>query len=232
MGITLEGTEDFKFKLTSVGPRIALSALSKESRSGSLYFVVDCYEVTFEDGTEERVYLENLQRMLGLDGDPDCGFYESDDYDTDPTDILAALWAVEKEHADGLSEHFEERNPVSVEVYANALVRFNEDDLKTMLAYLNKHMPKEAPLTMAEVASFDLGAIQRFTPGEGEPQRADGTGVAMHFHKEFPDQGLPLLGLCILVHAVAHELDSMDVEEEPLYRKVLWHHEEEEEAAS
>jgi hypothetical protein len=225
MGIILEGTEDFKFKLTSVGPRIALEELSKESRSGSLFFVVDSYEVTFEDGTEESVYLESLEGLLGLDGDPDCGFYESEDYDTDPTDILAAVWAVEKEHADGLSEHFEERNPVSVEVYANVLFRLCKDDWKAMLAYLNKHLPDEAPLTIKEIAGFDLGTLLRFTPGEGEPQRVDGTGVVMHFHKEFPDEGLPFLGLCVLVHAVAHELELMDVEEEPLYHKVLWRQE-------
>lgn len=222
MGIILHGTDDFKFKLTSVGPRIALEELSRASLSGSLYFVVDSYEVTFEDGTEESVYLEGLEELLGLDEDPESGFYESNDFATDPAEILAALWAGEKEHADALGERFEARDPVSVEVHANVLFRFFEDDWEAMLAYLNEHLPGEAPLTMEEVAGFDLDTLLRFTPGKDEPQRADGTGVVMRFHEAFPDEGLPLLGLAVLVHAVTHELEEMDVEEEPLYQEVLW----------
>ena len=222
MGIILHGTEDFKFKLTSVGPRIALEELSRASLSGSLYFVVDSYEVAFEDGTEESVYLEGLEELLGLDEDPDCGFYESNDFDTDPAEILAALWEGEKEHARALGERFAARDPVSVKVHANVLFRFYEDDWEAMLAYLNEHMPDDAPLTIKEVAGFDLDTLLRFTPGKGEPQRADGTGVVMRFHEAFPDEGLPLLGLAILAHAAARELEEMDVEEEPLYQEVLW----------
>lgn len=75
---------------------------------------------------------------------------------------------------------------------------------------------------MEEIATFDLGTLLRFEPGKDEPSRADGTGVAMYFHETMPEDGHPFLGLAILVHAVTHELEEMDVEEDPLHDKVLW----------
>ena len=225
MGIILHGTEDFEFKLTTVGPRVALEELSRASLSGSLYFVVDSYEVKLEDGTEESVYLESLEELLGLDEDPERGFYESSDFDTDPAEILAALWAGEREHAEALGAYFEERAPVSVEVYANVLFRFYEDDWDAMLAYLNEHMPDEAPLTMKEVAGFDLDTLLRFTPGKDEPQRADGTGVVLRFHVACPGVGLALLGLAGRGRAAARVVGVVGGGGVPLYQEVLWRRE-------
>lgn len=222
MGIILHGTEGFELRLGAVGPRIALEEISRASQSGSLFFVVDSYDVTFADGTQESVNLEHIEALVGLEPDAERGFYESNDFATEPAEILTALWAVEADHAEALAAHFEERDPVSVEVYANVLFRFAEDDWGAMLAYLNRHLPDASPLTMDEVERFDLHTLLRFSPGQDEPQRADGTSVVKHFHDALPDDGLPFFGLAILAHAAAHELEEMDVEEEPLYQKVLW----------
>jgi hypothetical protein len=222
MGSILEGTDDFRFKLTSAGPRTRPEELSRASSSGALFFVVDSYEVAFDDGENESVNLESLEELLEIDEHPSCGFYESMDCATDPDDILTALWEGEKEHAAALAEHFEDRDPTSVEVYANVVFRLCNTDWAAMLAYMNTHLLGGAPLTLEEVAGFDLGTILRFIPGEDTPQRGDGTAIALHFHDTLPDDGLPFLGFAILVHAVTHELEFLDVEEEPLYQKVLW----------
>jgi hypothetical protein len=222
MGSILYGTDDFQFKLTSAGPRTRPEELSGASGSGTLFFVVDSYEVALADGENESVNLESLEELLEIDENPECGFYDSMYYGPDPDDILVALWKGEKEHAEALAEHFEDRDPTSVEVYANVVFRLCNDDWAAMLAYLNTHLVAGAPLTLEEVAGFDVDTILRFIPGEDTPQRADGTGVALHFHDTLPDDGLPFLGFCILVHAVTHKLEFLDVEEEPLYQKVLW----------
>lgn len=222
MGIILTGTEDFSYKLSAADPPTVFEDLSRASRSALLFFVVDSYEVSFKDGTEKTIYLESLERLLGLKEDIDRGFYATDDTDTPPEEIIASLWEGEAKHAALLAERFADRDPVSVKVAANALFRFHEDDWEAMLAYLNEHMPEEAPLTLEELEGFDLDTMLRFQPGKDEPKREDGTGVVMHFHETCPDDGLPVLGLCILVHAVKNELEDMDVEAPPLYSKVLW----------
>jgi hypothetical protein len=222
MGSILHGTDDFQFKLSSGGPRTRPEELSRASASGTLFFVVDSYEVAFDDGDSESVHLESLEELLEIDEHPACGFYESMDCGADPDDILTELWEGEKEHAAALAEHFEDRDPASVEVYANVVFRLCNTDWASMLAYVNRHLPPGAPLTLEEVAGFDLGTILRFTPGEDTPLREDGTGVALHFHDTLPDDGLPFLGFAILVHGVAHDLEFLDVEEEPLYQNVLW----------
>ena len=222
MGSILHGTDDFQFKLSSGGPRTRPEELHGASLAGTLFFVVDTYEVALADGENESVSLEGLEDLLGLDEDPECGFYDSLFLGPDPDGILTALWEGEKEHAAALAEHFEDRDPTSVEVYANVVFRLADSDWAAMLAYVNKHLLAGAPLTLEEVAGFDLGTILRFIPGEDTPQRADGTAVALHFHDTLPDDGLPFLGFCILVHGVTHKLEFLDVEEEPLYQNVLW----------
>lgn len=54
MGNVLLGTEDFSFKLSSVGPRARLENIAGESGSGELFYVVDKFELEFQDGTEEE----------------------------------------------------------------------------------------------------------------------------------------------------------------------------------
>lgn len=222
MGNVLLGTEDFSFKLSAVGPRARLETIAGEAGAGEFFAVVDKFEMTFKDGTEETIYLEGLERLLGLGDDPECGFYLAPDFDTEPSFLFNSLWAGEKEHCEMLAKHFESRGPTSIEVYSNVMYRFYQDDWEAMLAYINGQLPDEAALTMEEIATFDVGTLQRFTPGKDEPQRADGTGVAMYFHETIPEDGHPFFGLCILVHAVVNDLEEMDVEEDPLHYKVLW----------
>lgn len=224
MAVQLTGPEDFAFARRSVGPSRPPELLAKVSRAGTLLFVVDRYEITFQDGGSETVYLERLERLLGLDEDPDRGFYEAESVDTDPDELLETLFATEtKRHVGLLRSHFEARSPVEIEVHANVVYRLMQDDWDAMLAFLNERLPEEGALGLDEIQNFDVEAMIAFDPEEDEPAREDGTGFVMYFREQDDeDDGLPLLGLCILAHAVVHDLDWMDVEEEPLYDRVLW----------
>ncbi|MDI1449006.1 hypothetical protein [Polyangium sp. 6x1] len=224
MAVQLTGPEDFAFARRSVGPSRPPELLAKVSRAGTLFFVVDRYEITFQDGGSETVYLERLERLLGLDEDPDRGFYEADSIDADPDELLERLFATEtKRHVGLLRSHFEARSPVEIEVHANVVYRLMQDDWEAMLAFLNERLPEEGALRVEEIQTFDVEAMIAFDPEEDEPAREDGTGFVMYFHEQDEeDDGLPLLGLCILAHAVVHDIEWMDVEEEPLYDRVLW----------
>ncbi|HVK70119.1 MAG TPA: hypothetical protein VM694_36955 [Polyangium sp.] len=225
MAVQLTGPEDFAFARRSVGPSRPPERLALVSRAGTLLFVVDRYEITFADGGSETVYLERLERLLRLDEDPDRGFYEADSVDVDPDELLEKLFATEtKRHVGLLRSHFEARSPVAIEVHANVVYRLmQEDDWDAMLAFLNERLPEGGALSIEEIQNFDVEAMIAFDPEEDEPAREDGTGFVMYFHEQDEeDDGLPLLGLCILAHAVVHDIDWMDVEEEPLYDRVLW----------
>jgi len=224
MAVILTGTEEFEFARRSVGPSRPPELLAKVSRAGILHFRVDRYEIKFADGSDQTLYLERLERLLGLDEDPDRGIYEADSVDMEPDDLLERLYRTEeKEHVPLLRAHYEARSPVEIEVHAAVEYRLHQDDWDDMLRFLNERLPEEAPLTLEELEGFDVGAMIAFDPEEGEPSREDGTGFVMYFHEQDDeDDGLPLLGLCILAHAVVHDLEVMDVEEEPLYDRVLW----------
>ncbi|MDI1475074.1 hypothetical protein [Polyangium sp. y55x31] len=223
MAVQLTGPVDFAFARRSVGPSRPPELLAKVSKAGTLLFVVDRYEITFQDGGSETVYLERLERLLGLDEDPDRGFYEADSVDTEPDELLETLFATEtKRHVGLLRSHFEARSPVEIEVHANVVYRLMQDDWDAMLAFLNERLPEEGALGIDEMRNFDVEAMIAFDPEEDEPAREDGTGFVMYFREQDDeDDGLPLLGLCILAHAVVHDIDWMDVEEEPLYDRVL-----------
>ncbi|MDI3282174.1 hypothetical protein [Polyangium sp. 15x6] len=224
MAVQLTGPEDFAFARRSVGPSRPPELLAKVARAGTLLFVVDRYEITFQDGGSETVYLERLERLLGLDEDPDRGFYEADSVDTSPDELLETLFATEtKRHVGLLRSHFEARTPVEIEVHANVVYRLMQDDWDAMLAFLNERLPEGGALSIDEIQGFDVEAMIAFDPEEDEPAREDGTGFVMYFREQDDeDDGLPLLGLCILAHAVVHDIDWMDVEEEPLYDRVLF----------
>jgi hypothetical protein len=111
------------------------------------------------------------------------------------------------------------------------MYRFYQDDWQSMLDYVNEQLPDEAALTLEEVAGLDFHTLQRFTPGEDVPERANGTSVVQHLHETLPEDGLPFLGLCILVHAAAQDLEEMDVEEDPIHYKIMWPEEAEEDSA-
>ena len=112
---------------------------------------------------------------------------------------------------------------VSIEVHVYVEYRLTQDDWDDMLSFLNERLPEEAPLTVEEIEGFDVEAMISFDPEEDEPSREDGTGFVMYFkEQDEEDDGLPLLGLCILAHAVVNDIECMDVEEEPLYSRVLW----------
>src|SRR4051794_34997553 len=119
MGNILLGTEDFQFKLSGVGPRARLEDVAGAAGTGELFFVVDKYEMTFEDGSEKTIHLESLEPLLGLGDDPECGFYLAPDHETDPSDLLDSLWEGEKEHVEALARHFQAKKPASIEVYSN-----------------------------------------------------------------------------------------------------------------
>jgi hypothetical protein len=117
VGNVLLGTDDFSFKLSSVGPRARLEDVAGASGAGELFHVVDKFELEFKDGSEETVYLEGLESLLGLGDDPECGFYLAPDHETEPKDLLDSLWVGEKEHVEALAEHFKAREPTSIELY-------------------------------------------------------------------------------------------------------------------
>ncbi|MRG95695.1 hypothetical protein [Polyangium spumosum] len=224
MAVQLTGSEEFAFARRSVGPSRPPERLAKVSRAGTLRFRVDRYEITFADGSELSVYNESLESMLGLDEDEDRGIYEADSVDTEPDALLERLYGSEQKlHVGLLCSHFESRSPVSIEVHVYVEYRLTQDDWDDMLSFLNERLPEEAPLTVEEIEGFDVEAMISFDPEEDEPSREDGTGFVMYFkEQDEEDDGLPLLGLCILAHAVVHDIECMDVEEEPLYSRVLW----------
>ena len=224
MAVNLTGPEDFEFARRGVGPSRPPELLAKVSRAGTLRFRVDRYEITFMDGSEETVYLERLERLLGLEEDEDRGIYEADSVDMEPDELLERLFLTEaKRHVGPLRSHFAARSPAKVEVHANVEYRLTQDDWDDMLSFLNERLPEEAALTIEEIQGFDAEAMIRFDPEKDEPAREDGTGFVMYLREQDDeDDGLPLLGLCILAHAVVHDIECMDVEEEPLYHRVLW----------
>lgn len=224
MAVQLTGSEEFAFARRSVGPSRPPERLAKVSRAGTLLFVVDRYEITFTDGSDATVYREGLDRSLGLGEDDDRGVYEANNVDIEPDALLEELFETEtKRHVGLLRSRFAARSPVSIEVHANVVYRLTQDDWDDMLSFLNERLPEEAPLTVEEIEGFDVEAMISFDPEEDEPSREDGTGFVMYFkEQDEEDDGLPLLGLCILAHAVVHDIECMDVEEEPLYSRVLW----------
>jgi hypothetical protein len=225
MSLLLIGTEGFEFTRRAVGPSRPTGLLSKVSRAGELLIVVDHYEVCFADGSSETIYLESLQRVLGLGSDPDRGFAYAEGLDSEPGDLLDALFETEaRQRAGALRAKFAARSPVQIQVVANLVYRLDQEDgWEPMLAYLNSKLPEDAALTLEEMESFDVEAMIAFDPANDQPERADGTGFVMFFlENDAEDDGLPLLGLCILAHAVVNDLELMDVEEEPIYWQVIW----------
>jgi hypothetical protein len=225
MSAILTGPEGFSFARRAAGPSRPIERLAKVSRAGQLMFVVDRYEITFADGSEEEVNLEHLEHVLGMDEDCELGFYEAPDLDTEPNALLETLREGETEkHADALRRHFEDRKPVQITVYANVVYRLHQqDDWDAMLKFLNERLAEDAQLSIEDMGDFDVDAMIRFDPEEDEPDDADGTAhIAALREQDDVDDGLPLLGLCILAHAVVHDLECLDVEEEPLHKCELW----------
>lgn len=224
--ILLTGPEGFEFARRSVGPSRPLEQLAKVSRAGELMAVVDRYEVDFADGSEETIYLGKLCKIIGLDYDDDMSFYCAEDLDTDPDALFDDLFKSEKEkHVDLLREKLADRSPTRIEIFAHVQYRIMLEDGEgeKMLAYLNDKLPEEAQLSLDDVAGFDPEAMIKFDPEEHEPDREDGTGFVMYFlENDDEDDGLPLLGLCILAHGVVNDIPDMFVYEEPLYSEVVW----------
>ncbi|HRI69302.1 MAG TPA: hypothetical protein PK156_33960 [Polyangium sp.] len=224
--ILLTGPEEFEFARRSVGPSRPLERLAKVSRAGELMAVVDRYEIDFADGSEQTLFLGQVCKITDSYYDEDSEFYCANDLDTEPDDLFEELFKSETEkHVGLLREKLADRSPTRIQIFAHVQYRIMLEDGEgeTMLEYLNDKLPEEAQLTLEEIAGFDPEAMIRFDPEEDEPNREDGTGFVKYFlENDEEDDGLPLLGLCILAHGVVHDIPDMFVYEEPIYSEVVW----------
>jgi hypothetical protein len=91
-----------------------------------------------------------------------------------------------------------------------------------MLAYLNSRLPAETPLTLAKIRSFRFGVLRDFDPEKLPASPEDGTSFLKHFLETGADDSLPYLGLLILTHAVEHDVECMDVDDDDEWHAHLW----------
>jgi hypothetical protein len=228
MSRLLEGTDGFGYAYISVRRDIPIEDLARVARAGTLRFVVDYYDVWPDSEENEFVYLEQLESELDLDSDDDRGFYEADDHDVTPKALFERLVDTEiKNHVPAMVEHFGE-NLESITVYANVQYRLLKDcDWDDMLAYLNRVLPEELRLSMEELRTFDSDCLRAFDPELHEAHRDDGTLFLQYFLEHDPD-GVAYLAFRIFVHAVQHDLEVCDIDDEPRWRRTIYAAEEDE----
>lgn len=224
MSRLLQGDEGFYYAYITVRRDLPLEDLARLARSGTLSLAVDHYGVVFEEGEPEMIFLEQLERRLRLPEVFDRGFYEAGDDDVTVQQLHERMMKTEREvTVPALRSFFADRKPTRISVHAEVRYRlYKEWDWDTMLAYLNGKLPEGAQLTLEELQGFSSECLQDFDPEKHEPNRDDGTGFLMYFLENEEDRCLPYLGLRILVHAVEHDLEQLDVWDEPNWRGILW----------
>ena len=223
MSRLLQGDEGFKYAYRTVRRDLPVEDLARVSGAGTLWLCVDHYEVVFEDGESEMLFLEQLEGKLGLPEELDRGLYEAEEQGVTVKQLWDRLLATERKNTvPALRAHFADRKPADIRVRAEVRYRLCEDDQDAMLSYLNRKLPEGAGLTMEELRGFTSECLQEFDPDLHEPNREDGTGFLMYFLEHEEDACLPYLGFRVLVHAVEHELEELDVEDEPRWRTSLW----------
>lgn len=224
MSRLLQGDEGFRYAYRTVRRDLPVEDLARVSGAGTLWLCVDHYDVVFEDGESKMIFLEQLEGAIGLPEEVDRGLYEAPDSDTTAEQLFEHMLKTERKNTvPALRAHFEKRKPVDIRVWAEVRYRLaQEDDWETMLAYLNGKLPEGAGVTLDEIRGFSSECLGEFDPEKHEPNREDGTGFLMYFLEHEEDRCLPYLGFRILVHAVEHDLERMDVEDEPRWRASLW----------
>jgi hypothetical protein len=203
---------------------LPLEDLARVARAGELRFVVDHYSVHFEDGEQSLVFLEDLGGELGLPPDEDRGFYEAGDHDVTAEGLFEELVAQERKvTVPKWQEQYPDPEVTQLDVFANVQYRLYRDtDWAPMLAYLNSQLPEGADLGLEELKAFSSELLAEFDPDLHEPNREDGTGFLMWFLEQEQDRCLPYLAFRILVHAVTHDLEMLDIDDEPSWRRQLF----------
>lgn len=224
MGRLLTGDEGFKYTYRSVRRDLPLEDLARVARAGDLRFVVDHYSVHFEGGKQSLVFLEKLGRVLGLPPDDDRGFYEAEDHDVTAEALFGELVLREREvTVPRWQERYPGREVTQLDVFAHVQYRvYRDTDWAPLLAYVNGKLPEGAELRIEEIKGLSSELLAEFDPELHEPNREDGTGFLMWFLEEEEDRCLPYLAFRILVHAVTHDLEMLDIDGEPTWRKQLF----------
>ncbi len=224
MSRILTGDEGFKYAYITVRRQLPLEKLARVARAGDLRLVVNHYSVAFEDGEQALVYLEDLRSELGLPPDEDRGFYEAEDHDVTVQELFQKM--VEQERKVTVptwQEQYPDPPVTQLDVFAHVQYRFYRDtDWTPMLAYLSSKLPEGTDLGLEELKGFSSELLAQFDPEQHEPNREDGTGFLMWFLEQEEDECLPYLGFRILVHAVTHDLEMLDIDDEPNWRKQLF----------
>lgn len=217
------GDEGFEYTYTTVRRDLPIEDLARVSRAGELRFVVDHYSAHYEDREDgENDLVFSAEKELGLPPDEDRGIYEAESHDVTPAKLFRTLIAHERKV---IVPKWRKQQPKlsQLDVFANVQYRFYRDtDWDPMLAYLNARLPEGANLGRGEVKTFSSELLAEFDPEKHEPNREDGTGFLMYFLEQEEDECLPYLGLRILVHAIEHDLEMFDVDDEPNWRAQLW----------
>lgn len=224
MSRILTGDEGFKYAYITVRRQLPLEKLARVARAGDLRLVVNHYSVAFEDGEQALVYLEDLRSELGLPADEDRGIYEAEDHDVTVQELFQKM--VEQERKVTVptwQEQYPDPPVTQLDVFAHVQYRFYRDtDWTPMLAYLNSKLPEGTDLGLEEIKGLSSELLAQFDPEQHEPNREDGTGFLMWFLEQEEDECLPYLGFRILVHAVTHDLEMLDIDDEPNWRKQLF----------
>lgn len=231
MSRLLQGDHGFKYAYSTVRRDLPIQDLARVARCGTLRLVVDHYDIGQKDSDSELLFLEQLEGRAHLQHDDDRGFYFDDgDHDVTAEQLFQRL--VEREQkvtVPALLRSFESPGVTRIDVHANVQYQFFPDsDMDPMMAYLNSRLPEGATLSLEEIRAFSSDLLSQFDPEQHEPNREDGTGFLMYFLETGEDDCLPYLAFRIVVHAVEHELEVLDIDDEVRWQRRLWPGEEQE----
>lgn len=225
MSRLLQGTDGFEYAFISVRRDIPIEDVAKVTQAGTLRLVVDHYNLWTVQEENDEIYLEQLEGEVGLDHDEDRGFYEADNHDETLKELMEKLVETEvKQTVPAMVAHYR-GDLQSVTVVANVQYRLDKDcgDWDDMLAFLNSRLPAELQLTMKELATFDSDCLAEFDPELHEAHRDDGTLFLQTFLDDKNDEnGIGYLAFRMLVHAIQHDIEILDVDDEPHCRRVLF----------
>ena len=220
MGRLFQGSEGFRYVYRSVRKDIPLGELARISRVGTLRLEIDHYDVRMPPDENRWVYPGELEELLDIEEDEDRGFYEADNHDVTAKELFDQLVQTEIErHIEALMDHFGE-NVESVSILAAVQYRLLEDEWEDMLNYLNGLLPAELQLNMDELRTFDSECLGEYDPELHEAHRDDGTLFLQTFLDKDPE-GLAYLAFRILVHAIQHEVEVCDIDDEPRWRTTI-----------
>jgi hypothetical protein len=226
----LQGTEGFAYKYISVSRDIPIEDIARVTQAGALRLVVDSYTIWTSEDENEEIYLEALEGEIDLDEDPDRGFYEAENHDVTLKELMEKLVETElKETIPAMKEHYGE-DLRSVTVVANVQYRLDRNfDWEDMLKFLNSRLPAELQTTMEELRTLDSDCLAEYDPEKHEAHRDDGTLFLQTLLDDKNDEdGIGYLAFRMFVHAIQHDLEILDVDDEPHCRRVLFRADEEE----